>query len=216
MSTSLPADFRPVRVGHGHGFVVAGGPPWHCRYVITAAHCLPTLPPPEAALAYEEYTYFKLLGRFRGKRTVAAEMVFVDPIADLAVLGTPDSQELPAKARAYENLVEAAVALPIADLPVKYHSNMPVISASNGWLFSLATQEWFSCQVLQNGGRLSLREMAEPVVGGMSGSPILTDDGAAIGIIVRGRNDPERPDSILNPRLAGDLPGRLLRDLGRA
>jgi hypothetical protein len=141
-------------------------------------------------------------------------MVFVDPIADLAVLGTPDSQQLPAKARAYENLVEAAVALPIADLPVKYHChwNMPVISASNGWLFSLATQEWFSCQVLQNGGRLSLREMAEPVVGGMSGSPILTDDGAAIGIIVRGQH----PDSILNPRLAGDLPGRLLRDLGRA
>ena len=49
-----------VRVGDGRGFVVAGG---DTRYVITAAHCLPFLPPAILARGAEEATYLDLIGR---------------------------------------------------------------------------------------------------------------------------------------------------------
>ena len=105
-----------LRVGGGRGFVVerrrhtGSGVE---RIVITAAHCLRELPPPGFA---DEYLYRGLLGPLRGKRTVWAECLFVDPVSDLAVLGTPDNQELPDEADAYEALVENATPLSIGSL----------------------------------------------------------------------------------------------------
>jgi hypothetical protein len=43
--------------------------------------------------------------------------LFADPIADLAILGCPDDQELSEQAEAYEALVEPAAALEIVDAP---------------------------------------------------------------------------------------------------
>jgi len=48
----------------------------------------------------EETTYKRLLGPLGGKRTVWAECRFVDPIADIAVLGQPDNQTFFAEAAA--------------------------------------------------------------------------------------------------------------------
>jgi hypothetical protein len=49
-----------ITVGDGRGFVVEGD--LERRYVITAAHCLPELPPAHGASKLEERTYQKLLG----------------------------------------------------------------------------------------------------------------------------------------------------------
>ncbi len=100
-----------IAVGGARGFVVQGGPPFERRYVITAAHCFPR-PPEGFAIGYtNERTYADLLGPLGGEQTVAAECVFVDPIADIAVLAAPDSQALWEEApAAYDALVE--------DLPV--------------------------------------------------------------------------------------------------
>jgi hypothetical protein len=77
-----------IRVGDGRGFVVGTD---RERFVITAAHCLPRLPPSLSFSFIEERTYAKLLGPIGRKRTpVWAECCFVDPIADLAVLWSPD------------------------------------------------------------------------------------------------------------------------------
>jgi hypothetical protein len=62
------------------------------RYVITAAHCLPHLPAPHRAAYTEEKTYKKLLGPLGSAPSIWAECVFVDPVADVAVLGQPDGQ----------------------------------------------------------------------------------------------------------------------------
>jgi hypothetical protein len=43
--------------------------------------------------------------------------LFVDPIADIAVLGEPDNQTFPERAEAYEELTEAATPLTIAEPP---------------------------------------------------------------------------------------------------
>jgi hypothetical protein len=49
-----------ITVGGGRGFVVEGD--LEQRYIITAAHCLPWLPPSHGASYIEERTYQELLG----------------------------------------------------------------------------------------------------------------------------------------------------------
>ena len=60
-----------------------------------------------------EKTFDNLLGLLAGEPTVWAECLFVDPIADIAVLGAPDDQALPKQAEAYEGLVASTTPLTI-------------------------------------------------------------------------------------------------------
>lgn len=84
----------------GRGFVVEID---RQRLVITAAHCLPPLsrkrrlPLPHLVSFPDERTYRALLGPLEAKPTVSAECLFLDPIADIAVLGAPDEQHLAAE-----------------------------------------------------------------------------------------------------------------------
>ena len=78
-----------VAVGEqgGRGFVIKtrSGP-----LVITAAHCLPALPVPHPWA--EDSRVWRVLGPIGKKPTVIAECCFVDPVADIAVLGPPSDQ----------------------------------------------------------------------------------------------------------------------------
>jgi hypothetical protein len=117
-----------------------------------------------------------LLGPLRKKPTVWAECFFVDPVADIAVLGTPDSQELSRQADAYEELVESLTPLRIAEAPENSHA----------WLLSLKGV-WFGCTVeIVRDGPLWVSNPAQPILGSMSGSPIISDDGKAIGVMCCG------------------------------
>ena len=64
-----------------------------------------------------------------------AECQFVDPIADIAVLGSVDGQELYDEAAAYDDLTDEIDPLPIADAPEK----------GSAWLLSLDGQ-WLQCE----------------------------------------------------------------------
>src|SRR3954453_11496049 len=77
-----------IAVGSGHGFVVKGT---YDRFVITAAHCLPTLPPCNVGEYDRKCLYHTLLGPPGGQQTVAAACCFADPISDIAVLRVPNS-----------------------------------------------------------------------------------------------------------------------------
>jgi hypothetical protein len=85
-----------IRVGDGRGFIVkdAGrirlGWRGAKHIVITAAHCLPFLPPCRAYCELEERTYRALLGPLGQERAVWAGCLFVDLVADIAVLGAPE------------------------------------------------------------------------------------------------------------------------------
>jgi hypothetical protein len=221
MSTALPKE-GIIKVGGGRGFVVQGDR--ECRYVVTAAHCLqragePYIPPAIGGISYtHERTYANLLGPIGGEQTVWAECLFVDPIADLAVLGTPDNQELYEEAEDYAALTGAA-ALPIVEVPL-IRERITSVSPLDGdtftflgppkgecaaWLLSLEGR-WFRADVTAHLRTLAIANPAEAIASGMSGSPIVTEDGSAIGIVCNSSGP--------NPNLAANLPPWLLRSIG--
>jgi hypothetical protein len=114
-----------VTVGNsgGRGFVIEtrdGN-----RLVLTAAHCLPAMPVAHP-WATESRTW-RVLAPLGRKPSVVAQCCFVDPVADIAVLGPPSQMELTAE---YDTLVNALPALTIGCLPSK------VFAELDGWLLS--------------------------------------------------------------------------------
>ena len=190
-----------VRVGDGRGFVAGNG---RKRFVITAAHCLPALPPPAGASYIEQRTFSALLGQLGDQPSISAECLFADSIADLAVLGSPDNQGLFDQARAYSELVETVAPLRIGVLE---RGRQPIFGApavSRAWLISLAG-EWFRCGVIVHSQALWLENADQDLVGGMSGSPIVSaSDGAAVGILCQATG---RRQGGPNPLLSCALPG---------
>lgn len=172
-----------LKVGEGRGFIIehrVKSPSRGClkqgllsivesRLVVTAAHCLPKLPEPCTALYSEERTYKNLLGSFDGgKIGVFAECLFVDPVADIAVLGRPG--DFDDEANDYDALVDDAPFLRIRNA-----------RSGQGWVLSLEGRWIRTVLKLLGVGRFSLE--IDPTEPGMSGSPILNDAGRAIGVV---------------------------------
>src|SRR5215217_4397339 len=207
----LPADSRiferrkraVLKVGDGRGFVVRkkareGRVP-SVPVVVTAAHCLPFFPPCHSPSYQGERTYRSLLGRIGEATAIWAECLFADPVADIAVLGPPDTQVLPDHADAYEELMATTLTLPRSDAP----------TGASAWLLSLDLR-WFPCHVGHDGGLLWITEAAERIRRGMSGSPIIDENGNAIGVLCTNRkvSDCEsfQTEDGGNARLALNLP----------
>ncbi len=182
-----------IAVGGGRGFVVEAR---YSRAVITAAHCLPNLPPAFPAPNLDEITYRELLGPLGGDLSVWAECLFVDPIGDIAVLQGPDNQECHEEAGQYEDLTEnLSKCVPVG----------PPESKSRGWLLSLENT-LLPCKIETVGHTISVSEVEGGIASGMSGSPILDQRGRAVGIVSTNRD--------MNPCLAEMLPAWLLRRIG--
>jgi hypothetical protein len=194
------ADCAIVVVAHGRGFVVDGP---DGRLVVTAAHCLPHLPNCANTSFSALSTYSNLLAPLRGGPCVGAECLFVDPIADLAVLGPVDGEGLEAEVRDYSALMRSVGALRVGR----------VQGDTSAW-FMLRDGGWFQCGVRYAGrGPLWVRDAAAALQGSMPGSPIITDAGLAIGIAASAE---DLGDGAPQPALADHLAGWLLRDLGLA
>ena len=213
-----------IRVADARGFVVQSGRftisnPG--RYVITAAHCLPNLPPAHPWASIEERTFAKLLGPLGKKKpAISAECVFVDPIRDIAVLASPDGSEFPDEAEAYDQLVfQELSALRVGDLPESF-------STWNGmkrnerlatvWLLHL-DNEWLRCSAkTQSGGGIWLSKATKSLASGMSGSPCLALDGAAVGVFgntVGATGLADHREGGPQARLTQSLPGWLLQKI---
>jgi|SRR6516165_679639 hypothetical protein len=206
-----------LRVGEGRGFVVEYR--HHLGHkgcvIITAAHCLPRLPRPHPASYLEERTYLKLLGPLGNvrKRKVWAECMFADPVADIAVLGQPDDQELSDEADAYDRLVDGMAPLVLADAPAQGFElrtvERPTIGDVPAETFTVKRPtpgegparvlsldgRWRDVRVQRRGNVVSV-EPRELVVSGMSGSPIISPAGEAIGLISVDRLCPVLVDSL--------------------
>ena len=184
-----------LRVGDGRGFVAeipSRNQKWLERVVITAAHCLPTLPPAHVGAGLEDTTFFNLLGPLDGETNTAAECYFADPVADIALLGAPDNQELSEECDRYDTLVEDADTLALAPMD----PTLPVRLCDLNRL-------WFGAKLNPNVHHKVwvFRTARHEIEAGMSGSPII-QEGKAIGVLSIGPYGP-------NPLLTHDLPARV-------
>lgn len=205
-----------IKVGDGgRGFIVETEQGE--RIVITAAHCLAAegrhLPPPHPWSYTEERTYQNLLGPLgKAKPRVWAMCLFADPTADIAVLGPPDNQDLPDQAEAYEQLMNVTP-FAVADAPkqgserikaytgrgLKY-SSFKVPAPGKGAALVLSLDgKWLECSVTRRDPWLQI-EQEGIIKSGMSGSPIVSLAGQAIGVMSTGS---------LNPVLVDALPPRI-------
>jgi hypothetical protein len=213
-----------IAVGGGRGFIVEAKQSG--RIVITAGHCLPHLPP-ACSYANAERIYPDLLGALGAECRIWARCLFVDPIADIAVLGWPEGG--PADAlNAYDRLVEPVEPLTIGTLPDRRerlnlgeYSIEPVTSAKHQVQLPSLENEWFRCTATRKDGLICIFDASEYLRPGMSGSPIVSDGGDAVGVFVTatgggsaGYLRGEHREGGPNPHLLDALPGWLLRELG--
>ncbi len=170
-----------VAVGNegGRGFIISSDP----RMIVTAAHCLPFLPPPHSGSYLEERTYKDIVGRIgEDRQEIWAECLFADPVADIAVLGEPDGQELWDQREAYEAFVDQIPALECGRLPPP-SLPMEAPHREQAWLLGLGG-EWESCGIQATRfGRLWIMNALKGIVGGMSGSPIMNTSSEAVGVV---------------------------------
>jgi hypothetical protein len=194
-----------ITVGKGRGFVVEHRGEY---LVVTASHCLPWLPSGFGIAYSEEHVYRNMLGPLNSPPTVACECLFINPIADVAVVGVPDTQTYSDEAEGYRALLEYATPFRITDAPEK----------ARGFLLSLEG-EWFGCRVRwmeKSDGPLWVTKPAQAIEDGMSGSPIVSETSNAIGIVATSVMENEKDAATdefgaSNPRLMRDLPLWLLR-----
>jgi hypothetical protein len=194
-STQMPSERSiqsVVKVGEGRGFVVGGRDGE--KYVVTAAHCLPGLPPAGSASDTKERTYGALvvpLGTTEPE--IWVECLFADPVSDIAVLGKPDGQVFFDECEAYEKFMEHTAALQFR----------PVEDGEEAWLLALDGKHWFGCKA--HGKRsVWITDATEGIRGGMSGSPILGGDGKVISVVCLSGGTGE---GIENYREGGPNPG---------
>jgi len=200
-----------VRVGDGRGFIVHTN---RANYIITTAHVLPFPPPPHLGRCLEEETYPHLIGPRDAEPSVTAACMFLDPIADLAVLGPPDGRELGVEYEAYEAFTAALPPFDIAAPPPRSRLKLRPFPADEppdfvphavsfpAHLLSLEGA-WLDCQASNYGGPLVI-EPADIVIAGMSGSPLISATGAALGVVSMNN---------VAIRLTSGLPGWLLHTL---
>jgi hypothetical protein len=124
----------------------------------------------------------------------------VDPVADVAVLESPDGQVLYDEAEAYDQFVERRPTLRIGT----------ICQRTQAWVLSLDGQ-WQQCIVDTDRDARSLTIFDRPTKPGMSGSPIVTDTGCAIGLVsVGGSGESTKEGAFGQPLLVGCLPGWVL------
>jgi hypothetical protein len=178
-----------VRVGGGRGFVMEhrvyfdfgdgnGYRKLRRNVVVTASHCLPHAPKVMSGVDYQLATYPKLLAPLGEEASVCTQCLFFDPVADVAVLGEPDNQDLPDEWDGYHALLEGRKTFATA-----------APESGEGYMLGLDGVTWepttLEVHVTIGGNGLS----TGATLAGQSGSPILDRKGRAVALVSMGSEE---------------------------
>ena len=181
-----------VQVGHGgRGFIVGA----RDRFVVTAAHCVPIehIPTPDMSNGPEQLTFPNIIGPLGETPTIWCELCAYGLTDDIAAFCEPEVDDQDQ----YVKFTDAA-AFAVGNPPA-------IGSKTSAFVLSL-DGKWKRCTV-NNGGRfLHISGPDRLIESGMSGSPIVDENGAAIGVVSIGSG----------PSLIDCLPAWLLQKLGWA
>ena len=141
-----------------------------------------------------------LLGRLGETLTVEASCEFADPFSNIAIVS--------GFSEGYRRLDHWEHRLPI------HAPERPSIAGAGreqfAWILSIGCK-WIKCTVRTNYDQLTFLDDSLEIDGGMSGSPILNEDGGAFGIIVVPAKKKDRDEWAGHHQvLIRCLPGRMI------
>jgi hypothetical protein len=167
-----------------------------------------------------------MLGAMGERPTISAQCIFVDPIANIAILSSPGDAEYRDEVdhERYEALTNSVAALKIADIAPSARKVEDDRYEAPVWVPS-RTGEFIPCTVSYMAHVIGHRAILDPMsiwgnetpredglpsqdrlwsqLPDLCGAPILTADGSAVGVLIGGNE---------NPRLTHNLPAWFLNE----
>jgi S1-C subfamily serine protease len=176
----------------GHGVIVPG------HFIVTAAHVIT-----HRQLYLSAGLHDDLLESIEiNGQVYTADVWFIDPIADVAVLGVPDVQKF-AEASHFEDVLDQIRPVPISqavlpfDRPIAVHLQRYLGRRRSAWITGQVTR--FD----QRGAHLSI-DTKESITGGSSGGPVVSNQGSLLGVVSHTGG---------LPRIVTTVPRRLLETM---
>jgi S1-C subfamily serine protease len=158
----------------GRGFLVHGG------YILTAAPCIPWSN--EGLMALDVPFLVKIITA-DGSQLVG-QILAVEPVADIAVIGSPDSQTFYEASNAFDDFAESSERLILCDDEFPFGKSFPVHVFTH-------CGKWLSGEAVRWGGENESTVCIETdpgITSGTSGSAIVNDCGEVVGVVSNSSN----------------------------
>lgn len=170
----------------GQGVLVNG------NLIITAAHCIDFRCEGAMVLGYYFIEEIKT-----DERELKVAPLAVEPVSDLAVLGSLDDQEFAKEAEDFEKFCEHTKPVPLcrSDFVLFRKFRVHIYTHKGTWVTGSAMQCCEDAQAL-------VVEADEQIEGGTSGGPIINDSGELVGIVSNfsGQAETQHKSNGLAPR----------------
>lgn len=166
----------------GLGVICTGG------YILTAAHCIEINL--DGGMTLGDFSLQRVIA---GKVEIEAEILAVELISDLALLGAPDGQNYPKAASVFGEYIDEAAGLSIFRGIAEIETQFPVhvFTHEGTWLSGTAEPYPFR-------GRVSM-ELNEAIEPGTSGGAIVNEHGDLVAIVSQTGNAADMPQYAIAP-----------------
>lgn len=145
----------------------------HGRFILTAAHCVEFTS--EGNMALGDF-FIEEIGTSRGKLKVTPYAV--EPVKDIAVLGSLDEQDFSSEAEAYEEWYKSIEPIPLCVRKYKRFLEFDafIFTHEGTWINGKAAHYGEDDSIL-------IFDSTELIKGGTSGGPIVNEHGELLGVV---------------------------------